>query len=501
MSVLCPESFALAHLRFTVPNTQDHDPKVWKTAYLTGIEGIPWHCDHALGDSQFSIGRQIDESGKLNIVWPSSSLGPLCLSSTSLRITDAPYSLPIEIARGTVCRLKSQADEWQRLGLRAPESFGVTADKALDAFLRGLTVRNDERAQAALAQQAIDFALEASVILVDAFSKQALETRRQSEGRLATLLGCELTPDTKIKRKGDALRTAFNTAAISADFGAVEAMSGGGDFSVFDEQIEWASANDQKVCVGPIVDFRREKLPQWLTLLDDSFESILSTACKHVEAVVERYRGKVHLWNCASGINIPNRLGWNDEEILRCAVSMIETVRRADERTPVLLTVSQPWSEYLRHEANGISPLHFADALIRADLGLNGLGLEFNFDTYPDGCFPRDPIEIGKQVDRWAMQGLPLMVTLSMPDHRNTLDTSRVSSWGMPASQESAETPGASVLPPESILQLLLSKPSVHAIVWRQGDEHTSSTNLWSKDGHAQPLLTHIAKLRRTFLH
>ncbi|MEM7476082.1 MAG: hypothetical protein AAF483_13895, partial [Planctomycetota bacterium] len=90
----------MAHLQFSAPNAKAFDAKVWKTAYLTGLEGVPWLCEHDLGDEQFSIGRQIDESGKLNIVWPSNSLGNVCLSSTSLRVGNEVYCLPIEIARG-----------------------------------------------------------------------------------------------------------------------------------------------------------------------------------------------------------------------------------------------------------------------------------------------------------------------------------------------------------------------------------------------------------------
>ncbi len=92
------------------------DPRVWNTAYITGIEGIPWKCHHKLVDDQFSIGREIDESGKLNIVWPTQVAGNLCLSTTSLRVSDTVYSLPAEIARGTLSRLKSQTADWQRVG-------------------------------------------------------------------------------------------------------------------------------------------------------------------------------------------------------------------------------------------------------------------------------------------------------------------------------------------------------------------------------------------------
>ncbi len=203
-------------------------------------------------------------------------------------------------------------------------------------------------------------------------------------------------------------------------------------------------------------------------------------------------------------LNAPTEMGWTDEEVLRMAVSMIETVRRLDKQTPVLLSIDQPWSEYLRDDANGISPLHFADALIRADLGLSGLALEMNFDLWPGGSFPRDLLEISRIIDRWAMLGLPLMVILSSPtDASPALSEQRISSWSTGSCGAGQTSPA--VLSPEMILGLLLSKPSVHALVWDQatdqGKQPALGGGLLDEQGKAKPLLSQIAALRKSFLH
>ena len=95
----------MGDLRFKCSNTQNYDPRVWNTAYITGIEGIPWECHQQHSGDQFNIGREIDESGKLNIVWPTRTAGNLCLSTTTLRISDDTYSLVVELARGCVGKL------------------------------------------------------------------------------------------------------------------------------------------------------------------------------------------------------------------------------------------------------------------------------------------------------------------------------------------------------------------------------------------------------------
>lgn len=492
----------MGELRFKLPHASRWDARVWNTAYITGIEGIPWQCHHRLNGDQFTIGRDIDESGKLNIVWPTRVAGNICLATTSLRISETPYSLPVELARGTVSRLKNQTSEWQRVGLKLPEVFFPLAEEALSQLLHALTAAGDVDQQSAQAQQAIELALEASFQLCDAFAQQSLEARRQGEGRLSTLLGAGLQPAIELQSVGEALATAFSLVEVSADLGSVELSSGKRDFSTFDQQVEWASQANKKICLGPLVNFRPGRLPQWMVLLEEDFQSVLEAACGHARSVVERYRGKVHLWNCAAGLNAPTELRWNDEEVLRMAVSLIETVRRADERTPVLLTIDQPWSEYLRDEANGISPLHFADALIRADLGLSGIALELNFDLWPRGSFPRDPLEINRLIDRWAMLGLPLMAIVTSPTDRCPGEghAQRVTDW-------TTADFAAQGMPPEMILRLLLSKPSVHAVIWNSlsdqlaAPDAAAGSGLWDTQGKPKPLLSKIAQLRKTYLH
>lgn len=489
----------MGELRFKFPNASRWDARVWGTAYITGIEGIPWQCYHRLDGDQFSIGRDIDESGKLNIVWPTQVAGNVCLSTTSLRVVEAPYALAVEIARGTLSRLKNQTSEWQRLGLKLPEGFFPLAEEALSQFLHALTSGGDIDKETRCAQQAIELAVDASVQLCNAFTLQALEARRQSEGRLSTLFGATLQPRLQLESVGDALATAFNMVGVAADLGAVELSSGKRDFAPFDHQVQWASEAQKKICVGPLVNFRRGCLPHWMVLLDEGFERFLDVACTHARHVVERYRGKAHLWNCAAGLNAPTEMRWSDEEVLRMAVSIIETVRRADERTPVLLTIDQPWSEYLRDDANGISPLHFADALIRADLGLSGITLELNFDLWPGGTFPRDPLEINRLIDRWAMLGLPLMVVMTSPTEPPLgQSNNRITDW-------TTSSDARGIFYPDSILKLLLSKPSVHAVLWNSLSDqipHAAATSgLWDAQGKAKPLLAKMAQLRKTYLH
>lgn len=500
MGVLC----------FHVPNAEQYDPQVFDTAYVTGIEGIPWPCISTRRGDQLTIQRDIDESGKLHIVWPTRTFGNVTLMTTSLKVDTGLYNLPLELCRGTIIRLRNQIFEWQRIGLRVSATTLQLSEQALDGFIRAITTPDDIQRQAAIAQEAIELALRSASELCNAFSTQMLDVRKQNENRLSTLLGISLSPALSLPSVSDAVCTAFNLVCMPVDLAAVELSSGKRDFSAFDRQLEWARDNNLRVCCGPLVRFRPGALPSWMVLLGEGFDAVLSAACSHAEETVNRYRGKVHLWNCGSSLNVPGELQWNDEQVLRLAVSLIQIVRRTDPRSPVLLSIDQPWSEYLRSNVDGISPLHFADALIRADLGLSGLALELNMNAWPDGSLPRDPLEISRMIDRWAMLGLPLMIILTLPSEETqdglvSANRQPVTSWKNPLGNGDAIGNATTESSTETLVRLLVAKQSVHALIFNQATDQLPHEfphgGLWDANGKSKAVLSQIARLRQQYLN
>ncbi len=79
------------------------------------------------------IERTIDESGKLSIVWPNSEYRLSVLCTSSLRCQSEPYLLPIELARGTLHRVRTRASDWQRLGLKLPEAYQVRSERVFSS--------------------------------------------------------------------------------------------------------------------------------------------------------------------------------------------------------------------------------------------------------------------------------------------------------------------------------------------------------------------------------
>ncbi len=83
-------------------------------------------------------------------------------------------------------------------------------------------------------------------------------------------------------------------------------------------------------------------MPQWLYLLDD-FELLLQSACEFARKTVLRYKGQVHLWSAAAaGMNCPNDLGLTEAASAEVGCRVIQTVRRTDDRTPVIMHLDMP---------------------------------------------------------------------------------------------------------------------------------------------------------------
>ena len=527
-------------LRFRVPSAHEYDPQIWSTAFVSGIEGIPWASKNRIENDCLVIERAVNESGKLSIVWPTEEYGPIQLSTASLRCQDEPYWLHVELARGTIHRIRGRGLDWLRLGLKVPESYTSLMEQAVTSFVQSLLTTDTPEVCLVHAQNAIDLAISASKPLARAFISQSLQARHQTEKQLGTLLGVKVVPKEHWEREIVQAVPAINTIQISMEMGQIESESKNATFAMIDSQLNWARKNSMRVFGGPLLNLQSHAVPKWLYLFSD-FESLYEAACKHAVQVVERYRGQVHLWSAATGLNCPNTLGISDEQVLHLAVGVIQAIRRSDPKTPVVLTIDSPWAEYLGQKADGISPLHFADALIRADLGLSGLGLELNMNYWPGGSMPRDLVDVSDLIDHWNILGLPRLAQVSSPcnllsDSKALSKSGIVSNWEYPnmagwktsklSDSGSIDLPNGTFAQPAvhlgeadaeasrrdrmpvnglEIMQMLLAKSNIHGIIWNQFsdcDDHIyQNAGLIGPNGKTRSLLDGLSRLRQLHVH
>lgn len=448
----------MGQTRFLVPRRENLPAKAAQFAYMAGLDDIAWRTRAAVNGDILVVDRSESESGSLHILWNLLGRGQVLLATATLVERNEPYNLPVELARGTVNRLKANVVAWELAGLPVPGYVASRSDEAMKEFVAGVAALDQPAEAADHAQRAIGAALDAGDHLIAEFGEQAAKVRSAQPVKQTILFGGDLDsllPDPTLSQ---AFVEAFNTGIVRLPWGQIEAQEGNRDWKAADGQIAWCQANQMRVFAGPLLEIDKRSLPDWLYLWEGKFDKILDLAGQHIRAVVNRYRGRVHLWHCAARVNNVDTLTLTEEQSLRLTLRSIEIVHELDSRVPVVISFNQPWGEYMARRDQDLSPLQYADTLVRADLGIAGIGLEMNLGAGPRSTLPRDVIEVGRQLERWTTLGLPLVILLTIPSEADGF-TSKVQQRWL-----------------ESYLQLFSAKSSVHAVFWNQIRDEPSET-------------------------
>jgi hypothetical protein len=416
----------------------------------------------------------------------------------------APYHLPVELARGTLHRIRNQRAAWQMAGLKVSVEVADRIDDATQRLARAATTQDAPQASADEAAPCIQASLDIIDEIAASYCQQALAVRHEPAAKLATFVAANLGCRPVDPNRAGVVRDAFNTAVVPLCWSEIEGEDGQYDFSVCDAQIQWCRANGMKICGGPLLQFDRTGLPDWIQLWDDDFDRVLKLAGRWVEQIVTRYRGQVNLWQCAARFSAPAGLSLGEQQYLALVVRAIETTRRLDPRTPVVVSFDRPFAEHMIAKEHDLSPQAMADTLIRAELGIAGLCLEMNSGFHPGGTLPRDLLQWSFQIDRWSMFGLPLVVVLTAPSSaaqaKSAGDARCISApISISAPLAAGATPEGQAEWAEKTVSMLLAKQAVQGIVWNQladADPHGfPHAGLIDETGSAKPVVQTIRKL------
>ena len=487
-------------MRFHAFPTERITGEMLKQTYVSGLDRVAWPTQASVEGEELVLSRAVSDSGNVHLPWPTEDFGPLMLTTGALMERPAPYLLPLEIARGAIVQLRNQLCEWQVVGLSVPEAIQAKVAEAVVRFSWAAVTQDEPAVCAEHAEAALRLALAAADALAALYADQALAIRRRSGGKLETLLGADLGGtllDNSTARQY--LRT-FNAAKVPIAWRDIETTEGSFSWSTSDHQIEWCRKHGLTVVAGPLLMLDAHELPHWFYLFEDDFESALEFASAFVRAAVQRYRGKVDYWVCAGRVNSSDAVALSERERVGLVARIVALVRALDPNTPRLVSFDQPRAEYLRERESDFPPLHFADALVRADVGLSGLMMEMNVGYWPGGSQLRHPLEFSRLLDTWSQLGLPLWLSLSAPSgdqedpvalHREAVPAR---SWS-PAAQEAWIA---------RHVPLALAKPSVQGILWNQlcdsRPHDFPNGGLFDAHRKPKPSLRRLAAIRQTHL-
>jgi hypothetical protein len=490
----------MGQIRFLVTPADRITDEVLQLAYLSGADHTPWPVRLEVEGGVLTLERAESESASLTLPWPVERHGLLGLCTATLLERPEPYHLPLELARGTIHRLRDQLFEWQMIGLAIPKEVQDKLAEAIGRFSWAVVSQDEVPQSAAKAQDALRTALDASQLLAGAYAEQVIAARRRVGGKLPSLLGAELSGPPLDDAAAKMFLSAFNAALVSVCWRDIEANEGDFSWSACDEHVAWCRAHGLKVCAGPLLQPDPRGLPDWVYLWEDDFENLTAAAGDFIRAAVERYRGKVDFWLCAARANTCEALSLSEEENLRLAAGALDLVRTLDPDTPTVVSIDQPWGEYMGRRAVESPPLHFADALVRSGLDLRALMLELNLGCFRGGTLPPTELDLSRRLDTWSVLGLPLLVSLAIPsgDREDPLGQRRLrvppGSWSL----ESQQAWTARYVP------LMLAKPGVLGVFWNQlrdGQPHDfPHAGLFGPRRTLKPALRTLAALRAACL-
>jgi hypothetical protein len=490
-------------MRFVVHDRDRIPPGGLDQIHMCGQEDLPWFARVYFSGEHLVVERNETESGRVFVPWRIGQHNPLLVGTGTLMERDEPYLLEVELARGMCNTLRNQISQWEMMGLVIPKGLSNSVQEGTVEFARAATTQDDVATAADWAKRSLNTTFTAMDRLSSEYSEQALKLRRAQQRPIVSWFGVRLgddRPNTKASRQ---LVNTFNMVSLPLSWRSIEAVEGRRVWDDVDAQVEWAHSAGMRISAGPILELDDRGVPDWTYLWEGDFDNLVSFMLDHVRAVVERYRGKVHLWQVASRMTHGHALGLDEEARLQVAARAITAVRQLDPTTPLVVNFDQPWAEYLATQQLDLAPLHFADALVRADLGLSGIGLEMNVGYHPGGSLPRGPLAISRLIDTWSLLELPLLVAVTSPsashEDPNTNGKVKVISGG-----DGQVTPESQKEWIERYVPLLLAKNAVQIFLWNQlsdaAPHHYPHGGLFDASNKAKPALEALKKIRQKYL-
>jgi hypothetical protein len=471
--------------------------------FAGGYDQTPVPTAARVEDGRLILSRTVNESGYLLTPWPVEPFGTLVVSTATLRDRDEPYRLLVELARGKLNQVRCMTAEWQALGLRTRPDFDRALADTSRLFARSVLAPDGAEGDAVAAR-----VLEQSHGLADRlardYTEQALATRREHDGLLDTRLSARHTRPPTGEAAAEYART-FNAASVCFRWRDVEPVEAQYDWSEPDAAVAAAKAAGLPVTIGPVIDLAPGMLPSWAAGWESDLPALAAFMCDYLETAVNRYKDDVKRWVVCGGFNQADALGLVDDDRLRLAFRLFEAVAQIDPNLELVLSVAQPWGDYLVSDDQTISPITFPDDLVRAGVRLAAVELELRSGTRPRGSLPRDLLDTARLFDLFGLLDLPLEVVLSQPssngpdpgaaDHGQSI---WVPAWRSGPSPEGQAEWGA------SMAALALCWPAVRAVTWDHwsdaGPHLVPHGGLLDASGRPKPLLARLRTLRAEHL-
>ncbi len=452
-----------------------------------GYDLAPIPTQYKIDGNQFTLTKDSHDSGYLMMPWPLQANEVSICTSSTLRERAEPYYLLIELARGKLNQIRSQTAEWEAIGL------GLELDdlrELLEVTKRfGQAVLDATNPQSSVIAEEVLVRTHALTERISAtFAEQLLLTRLADAGPLETRLGCRLTtlplPATQAQ-----FSAIFTSVKLVPNWSLIESTESQYDWAAFDTLVDWAIQCGLDVTIGPVIDLANGVFPTWIQQWVGDPPSLAAFMCDYIETLVRRYQNRVRSWQICGGFNYIDCFGLTEDDRIRLAARLLEAARHTDPDISFILSIAQPWGDYLKSEDYTYTPLVFADTLIRAGFSFTAVELEILTGADRRASPSRDSIAIYRLLELFGLLTIPLELNFG----------ANIQS----AASQLVDGQGALRSAIESQILLAAALPQVRAVFWEgwsEADSRIPGANLSGGTSVRQSLRTHLHNLRVRYL-
>jgi hypothetical protein len=459
----------MGEFRFRLPADWKPTTSQAKSIHVIGLDGVPSPCRVTADDGFLTIARNRDESGKVFVAFPFEKFGELTVGTGTLPESSVPYQLVIELARGTLNRLRNQISIWQEGGLEISEEVGQQVNEATrllsEAIMRTDPVLSDEGAN-----DALRIAMEANVGVSRLFGHKVSQFRATQPDM----------PRFWFANSVGAKEVAADQCAADP-FHLVQALP---------EQAEAAAAaGNKRMIVGPFLDASPGGMKDEIVELDDFFarRDFILNRCRKAVRNLSPTSSLLHV---VSGLNGMGHRHLSYPQQTQITSDMLNLIDESQIDVPMMVSFDYPWAERLASAVGGAHPLQIADSLLRQGVSINFIGLDINLDYWPCGSVVRDPLQWIDMIDVWSQLGLPLILCFRMP----TMAKEQIPRSGQLFNEvRSALSDEQRLSMLETLLPMMVARPGVHGFIWRQwsdsDDPRFPGAGLVTESGQEKPVM------------
>ena len=450
----------MGELRFSVPVDWQLDPYHANSIHVVGLDGIPWPCrietkedpEHPRSRKLISVIRNRSESGRLYVVYDFEARGEQLVCTGTLPVREQAYDLIVEIARGSLNRLRNQISTWHEGGLKIADNVDLLINEA--TTLLGDAILTDDIAESdKSARTSIEKSMDAIFLLAETFADQISKVRREHPDLPNFWLANNLGSDNQFDLS--AQHDAFDLVQVKIPpYGGQEPTK------------EMVEGLNKRAIIGPWLDASLGGMSEDLINVDDFLarKDQLIIECRQMMRNLPNTASLIHV---VSGLNGTGHRHLSYPQQLQVTVDLLKLIDDSPIEVPTMVSFDFPWAERLAGAVGGVHPLQIADSLLRQGLSISFLGLDINLDYWPNGSAIRDPLQWVDLVDIWAQLGMPMIICLRCPFQDSDDDQVRPDTGtGNQTRSNVSDQQRMDFL--GTVLPMLVARPSVHGLIMRQ---------------------------------